>query len=61
MNEKVKIEKKRCLNKCIQEPIVRATLANENNSQLCIVEEIKNNDTDSCKCYSEKCSKRYMD
>ena len=49
-----KDKKKQCsLNKCKQQLIVHGALANENNNQLCIVQEIKNNDAYSC----ESCGK----
>ena len=45
----------------MQTVIVHAALTNENNNQLCILQEIKNNDADSCKSYSKTCAKGNMD
>ena len=39
------------IKKCKQQLIVHGALTNENNNQLCIVQEIKNNDADSCESY----------
>ena len=38
-----------------------AALANVNNNQLCIVQEIQNNNTGSCESCSKTCAERYID